>query len=90
MQLRLGAEYPGGAAGKSGHDQLHAGGQHHGQQTDGQHHAVRYVHQSGQSHGGCGDLGGAGGADAHAVHSRDAGTVGSRRPHRVAGQHAGA
>ncbi len=57
-----------------------AGGQHHGQQADAEHPALRHVHVARQPHGGRGDGGGPGSAHAHAVHPRHGRSLGARLP----------
>ncbi len=77
MQLWIDAQHPDGITDQPDDDRLHAGGQYHGPQADGQHPAFRNVHQPRQPDSGLGNRGRGGRLDADALHPRDPGTLGA-------------
>ncbi len=77
VQFWRGAELARGPAGEQSADG-NTGCEHHGQQADGEHHAIRYVLINGESHCRSRNGRGAGRVDADALRSRDPRTVGPR------------
>jgi len=89
MQLRHGAEHADGPATESHHDRA-AGRKHHGQQTAGEHLALRHVHVAGEPDGRRGHSGGVGCVDANALRAGDTRAVGAGLTDSFDRGHAGA
>ena len=88
MHLWGSARVADGDSYQQGHGRRPPRGQHHGQQTHGQRHALRHVPVYGQPDGCCRYRRGFRRIGAHALHTHDHGTLGAWRAHRSARQHA--
>ena len=90
VQPRLGTQRPDGAAAEPRAVGQPAGRQHHGQQADDEHHALRHVPQSCQPNGRGGNGGSLGCVDTDALHTQYPGTLDAGRANGSHRQYAGA
>ena len=90
VQFWTGTQYPDGLADQPNNDQLYAGCEYNGQQTDGKHSSIWNVHQSRQSNRSLGNVSSYGCFNTHALHTCNCCPLGCRSTNSVVGEHAGA